>query len=91
MLIGPTYYGNKTAAKVTSVTETTTTYTAPLTISDNQLKNSEIKIFPNPASNLIAIQFDGLVENNYTIELFDILGKVIKKTTINAGQSISLF
>ncbi len=90
-LVGPTYYGNKTGAKVTSVTETTTTYTAPLAISDNQLKNSEIKIFPNPASNLIAIQFDGLVENNYTIELFDILGKVIKNTTINAGQSIAYF
>lgn len=90
-LIGPTYYGNKTAAKVTSVTETTTTYSTPLGISDNQLKNSEIKIFPNPASNLIAIQFDGLLENNYSIELFDILGKVIKKTTINAGQSITYF
>jgi hypothetical protein len=90
-VVGPTFYGNKTAAKVTSVTETTTVYTAPLGISDNQLKNSEIKIFPNPASNLIAIQFDGLLENNYSIELFDTLGKLIKNTTINAGQSITYF
>jgi YHYH protein/Secretion system C-terminal sorting domain len=90
-LVGPTYYGNKTGAKVTTVTETTTTYTAPLGISDNQLKNSEIKIFPNPASDLIAIQIDGLVENNLKIELYDVLGKYIKSTQINAGQSIAYF
>jgi len=31
-LIGPTYYGNKTGAKVTTVSESTTTYNAPLPI-----------------------------------------------------------
>lgn len=90
-LIGPTYYGVKTGVKVTSVTETTTTYNPTLSTSDNYLQNSQIKIFPNPASNLIAIQFDGLLENNYTIELFDVSGKLIKSTTINAGQSIAYF
>ncbi len=91
-LVGPTYFGNKTGAKVTSVTETTTTYTpSPLAVLTNQLENSEIKIIPNPASDLIAIQIGGLVERNLKIELFDILGKLIKSTQINAGQSITYF
>jgi YHYH protein/Secretion system C-terminal sorting domain len=90
-LVGPTYYGNKTGAKVTTVSEATTTYTASLSLSENNLTNSQIKVFPNPATNLIAIQFDGLLSTNYKIELVDMLGKLVKSTTINAGQSISYF
>lgn len=90
-LIGPTYYGNKTGAKVTTVTETTTTYTPSLGLANNTLENTEIKIIPNPASEIIAIQIDGLVENNLKIDLYDTLGKLIKTTQINSGQSIAYF
>ncbi len=76
-IVGPTFYGNKTASKVTSVTETTTTYTTPLSINENNINESKIKIFPNPASNLIAIQIDGIVENELKIDLFDIQGRLI--------------
>ena len=88
-IIGPTYYGNKTAAKVTSVTETTSTYT--LSNSEFSLNNTSIKIFPNPAAQLLAIQVNGLVENVISIELIDVNGKLIKTTSINAGQSIAYF
>jgi hypothetical protein len=90
-LIGPTYYGNKTGAKVTTVTETTTTYTPSLGLTNANLNNTEIKIIPNPASDLIAIQIDGLVLNNLKIELLDVLGKLIKTTQIISGQSIAYF
>lgn len=88
-IIGPTYYGNKTASKVTTVTETTSTYT--LANNEFSLDNTSIKIFPNPAAQLIAIQVNGLVENVISIELIDINGKLIKTTSINAGQSIAYF
>ncbi len=88
-IIGPTYYGNKTAAKVTTVTETTSTYT--LANNEFSLDNTSVKIFPNPAAQLIAIQVNGLVENVISIELIDINGKLIKTTSINAGQSIAYF
>lgn len=88
-IIGPTYYGNKTAAKVTSVTETTSTYT--LENNEFSLNNTSIKVFPNPAAQLIAIQVNGLVENNISIDLIDLNGKLIKSTSINAGQSIAYF
>jgi hypothetical protein len=88
-IVGPTYYGNKTAAKVTTVTEATSTYT--LTNNEFSIDEASIKIFPNPASQLIAIQVNGLVENTIAIDLIDINGKLIKSTLINTGQSIAYF
>lgn len=90
-LVGPTYYGNKTAVKVTSITEPTTTYNSPLTVSENSLNDSKIKIIPNPASDLIAIQMNGLTVDSLTVELYDISGKLVKSTKLNAGQSIAFF
>jgi hypothetical protein len=90
-LVGPTFYGNKTAAKVTTITETVTTYDAPLSISENSFTNKVIKIFPNPSSDLIAIQIGDLITTNLQVELFDLTGKLIKKTEINAGQTIAFF
>jgi hypothetical protein len=85
-IVGPTFYGNKTAAKVTSVTETTTTYLAN---EDFNLNNSAIKVFPNPSSDIIAIQIDGLITEDCLIELYDVTGKNIKSTTINQGQTLA--
>lgn len=90
-LVGPTYYGNKTAAKVTTVTEPTTVYNPSLSTNENYLNNLDIKIFPNPASELIAIQVSGINYQDLKIELFDLQGKLIKETKINKGQTISYF
>ncbi|MBL7887341.1 MAG: YHYH protein [Flavobacterium sp.] len=90
-LVGPTYYGNKTGTTVTSVTETTTTYTPSLATTSIQLEDSSVKVIPNPASDLIAVQFNGIVQGNLTIELLDTNGKLIKTTQLNAGQSIGYF
>lgn len=87
-LVGPTYYGNKTGLKVTTVSETTTTY---LSNDDFNLDENAIKVFPNPSSDLIAIQIEGLITENCTLELFDVSGKKIKTTTINQGQTIAYF
>jgi hypothetical protein len=90
-LVGPTYYGNKTAAKVTTVNETTTTYTPTLSTTDSNLREESLVIFPNPSSDLIAIQMEGLVGSTLKIDLFDIAGRLVKSTTINAGQTIAYF
>jgi hypothetical protein len=89
--VGPYFYGNKTAAKVTSVTESTTIYNAPLSVSETEFKNTNINIFPNPASDLIAIQFDNIVNFDYTVELFDLTGRLVQNTKINKGQTIAYF
>ncbi len=91
-LIGPTYYGTKVASKVTSITETTTTYTSAATgIAENEITNLNLTVFPNPASDLIAIQIKDLVKENYEVALYDISGKLVEKTILYQGSTIVYF
>lgn len=88
--VGPTFYGVKNAIKVTSITEPVTTYTAT-GIDKNVLNDVNINVFPNPASDLIAVQLGGLVKENHEVELYDIAGKLIAKKTIASGMTITYF
>jgi hypothetical protein len=86
-VVGPTFYGNVTASKVTSETEATTTYTAPL--SNATFSEIQITVYPNPAQDFIAIQTQ-LTENNIKVEVIDMLGKVVKTTEIVQGSTLSI-
>lgn len=91
-LIGPTYYGTKVAAKVTSITETVSTYTAGATsLNENNINEIKLNVFPNPASDLIAIQIKDLVRENCVVELFDITGKLVDQTILYQGSTIVYF
>lgn len=91
-VVGPTFYGVKTAAKVTSITEAVTVY-IPTTsgVNENVQHESDIKIFPIPANDFIAIQANGLTNEPISISLFDITGKLIDKKIINPGSTIIYF
>ncbi len=90
--VGPTFYGVRNATKVTSITESVSTYTpAPLGIATNAISNLQINIFPNPASDLLAIQIGKAMQNNINIALYDITGKLIKKDIIYQGSTIGYF
>jgi hypothetical protein len=91
-LVGPTYYGTKVAAKLTSITETVTSYTyATTSINDNAVNEVNVNVFPNPASDLIAIQIKDLVRENCVVELFDITGKLVDQTILYQGSTIVYF
>jgi YHYH protein/Secretion system C-terminal sorting domain len=90
-VIGPTYYGVVSAAKVTSITETVTTYTKTTPTAEANLDNLQIHISPNPSADLIAIQVGDLVKEEYKVELYDVLGKLIMSTRINPGSTIAYF
>ena len=92
-LVGPTYYGTKVASKVTSITETVTTYTPPATtgISQNNIEDININAFPNPASDIIAVQVNGLVKENFDVFLYDVTGQLVDKTTLLQGSTIVYF
>jgi hypothetical protein len=90
-IIGPTYYGNKTGVTVTSVTETTTVYNAVVAVAQSNLNANAIKVFPNPAADLIAIQVEGLNTADITVELIDVQGKLIQSAFINKGQTLTYF
>jgi hypothetical protein len=90
--VGPTFYGVRNATKVTSITESVTTYTpSPLSIHTSVFNSLQVNIFPNPASDLLAIQIGKAMQNNINIALYDITGKLIKKDIIYQGSTIGYF
>ncbi|MEZ4886021.1 MAG: YHYH protein [Chitinophagales bacterium] len=91
-VVGPTFYGVYANRKVTSVTEATTVYTDTGTgISETPFNALEINAFPNPSSDLIAVQLGGLVEDDLQVDLLDIAGKVVSSTKISKGRTIAYF
>jgi YHYH protein/Secretion system C-terminal sorting domain len=89
-VVGPTFYGTKTVAKVASITESVTQYVDPAA-SVLQVDQSPLQIivFPNPASDLIAIQTNDLVKENININLYDWQGRLVSTETIYQGSTIA--
>lgn len=89
--VGPTFYGVKTAAKVTSITESVTTYTSTASVSSVELENLKVLVYPNPASDVVAVQIPSAMKENYAVSLFDMNGKLIQETTLLQGSTIAHF
>ena len=89
--VGPSFYGNFENRIVTSITEETTLYEEVLNVSETIFNQQNIKVFPNPTSDLIAVQLGGLVTDTLKIELYDTSGKLLKTTTIYPGSTIGYF
>ena len=90
--VGPTFYGDYSNAAVGSVNETTSVYTpGSTTLPEYELDKMGISIFPNPSSDLIAIQVGQLVKNDLNLELIDMSGRIVKTSKINTGSTIAFF
>jgi hypothetical protein len=91
-VVGPTFYGVKTAGKVTSITEPVTVYTpAATTLEKSLIDELKMNVFPSPAAEFVAVQVSGLSKQNITLSLYDLKGKLIQQTTINQGSTIAYF
>jgi len=88
-VVGPTFYGTKTGAKVTAITEAVTTYTSTSELSENSA--IELKVFPNPTNDVLMVQLSNLIKENVTIKLIDLTGKVIDTKIIYQGSTIAYF
>jgi hypothetical protein len=88
--VGPYFYGNFERRNVSSVDAETTVY-IPTTNNISILNHTKITVFPNPASDLIAIQLGGLNRNNVQITLSDMNGKKISSTSIPPGSTITYY
>lgn len=86
--VGPTFYGNVTASKVTSISETVTTYNAPAGLSSLFENENNFSVYPNPSNDFIAIQINDIVKNNINIELYDLKGKLVNNAQIAQGSTI---
>lgn len=89
--VGPTFYGVVSASKVTSITESVTTYTRTTPTNDLQNNDLKVNIFPNPTADLIAIQTDGLSKVDFTVNLYDVAGKLLQTKTLVKGSTIVYF
>lgn len=88
-VVGPTFYGSRVVAKVTSITEPVTTY-SPSTGLANNIKTSII-VSPNPATEFVAVQLSGLQNEDVQLELIDLQGKIIQSDKIVQGSTITYF
>jgi hypothetical protein len=87
--VGPTFYGTKTGAKVTTIGEPVTTY-VPLTgVASTNFDEVKINAYPNPANDFVVVQIGGLLKENVEARLFDMTGKLVRTTTIAAGSTLS--
>jgi hypothetical protein len=88
-IIGPKYYGVANATKVTSITESTTTYTGTSSISNTEFNDLSFNIIYSQDADLVAIQANGLVKDDLEIRMYDLNGKEIAVSSINKGSTIS--
>lgn len=88
-VVGPTFYGNKTAAKVTSITEAVTTYTSTSKV--DELEAMTFNVFPNPSSDLLVVQSSGLHSQNIVINLINAEGKILQSQNILQGSTLCYF
>jgi hypothetical protein len=86
-VIGPTFYGVTDVTTVGSIPGGTTQYIT--SVDENKLDNVSINIYPNPANDFIVMQVNALVKQNIDVALFDITGKLIQKSIIYPGSTIT--
>lgn len=88
-VVGPDFYGEVDGGSVNNVPAAATVYTSTIGLDEDELPT--MKIFPNPASDLLTVQAKGLVEHALSIRIIDISGRVLAEKTIEAGQTLGFF
>lgn len=89
--VGPTFYGVYANRLVTSVNESTQVYDGATDVFETKFDQLNLNILPNPASDILTIQVNGVMKENLKVELYDMMGKKVKETTLNKGQTIAFF
>lgn len=89
--VGPTFYGVWADRKVSSIGETVTVYNPSTANIYDKTFTNRISVFPNPASDLIAIQLSGVNERDVKLSLKDSRGRTVAVHIMYAGQTIAYF
>ncbi|MDG1331083.1 MAG: YHYH protein [Crocinitomicaceae bacterium] len=90
--VGPTYYGNVVSGTVATVSEPTTTYDpSSSSLNEEEFNAMKVQVFPNPASDIVAIQVLDLVKEDLKVELVNLAGQTVNEMNINAGSTIAYF
>lgn len=95
-IIGPQYYGVVEASNISTgpggnsvvVNEAVTEYEGPNGIAEDNLTSMNIAVFPNPASDLVAVQVKGILRTNLVVKMYDTKGSLVAETNLNQGSTI---
>ncbi len=91
-LIGPTFYGTVTGAKVTSINETVTTFApSPTGLASEVSHQVDFNAYPNPGSEFLSVQVSGLNRDALQLYLYDITGRLVEQKSISPGSTIAYF
>lgn len=95
-VIGPTYYGTVPSGNTgpngghNTISESVTTYTGSASVAELE-EGFEFLVYPNPAEAEVAIYVDALAQNDFTLELTDILGnELLTMNYIQTAVSYSI-
>jgi YHYH protein/Secretion system C-terminal sorting domain len=88
-VVGPTYYGVFANRKVASIAETTTKFNGTSSVHAQSNEAFGVSIYPNPSNEFIAVQIVGLNTEDVKVELLDMTGKVVQKTTLLQGTTMT--
>jgi|GEM_PF-3516039 len=61
-------------------------YSGIVAISKSDDTNSTIKVFPNPFTNTLCIQFSSSASSDYSVEIINYIGQSVKTQTITMGN-----
>ena len=89
-VVGPTFYGVRTPAKVTSIAETVTTY-VPGTASNVLMGMPTFTALPNPTSEVLVMQTAKALQQDVRVELVDMQGRIVDVQTVFAGSTMAYF
>jgi hypothetical protein len=87
-VVGPAFYGVRTATKVQTITEPVTTYNPSTGTNTMEQVSMEVGVFPNPSGEFFAVQVQGILENEARVQLFSENGSLMQETAIQPGSTI---
>lgn len=62
---------------------TVNTYSTDLTLNNTNLKTEQVKLYPNPGSNKVYLEFPNALSGSKNVSLVDMNGRVLQSETIN--------
>src|SRR5690606_15998568 len=87
-VVGPTFYGVYSNAAVTSIPAGTTIHDITTGLSESELNALQLTVFPNPATDLVAVQVGGLLKADLHVSVYDAQGKLVDRSSIPKGSTI---
>ena len=88
-VVGPTFYGNVTGTDVNTINENTTNYNSNLSVNEHPENILDLKIYPNPNQDFVAIQ-SNLLDKKLQLQLVNELGQVVLESEILSGSTLNI-